>query len=254
MDMKTPSKMFAVAVALAIVLKASGDTYTAEQILHVLKSADAANRPDRAAELVSRADLKSLRQTTVMVVAAAVSLESAAAPNIVGCVALAKPDMAATAAATAAVLAPDQADVIAGSAALATPSKADAIVEAMCRAVPQEYEPIADAVATYAPNADRKILDAVVRALPELRIPINEVLSTHRNGFVTVSEVLADVPLAQPAPAIGTSGNPGILFFSQDPRGPSVQPPIVTPSGTPIIILPSAGQVVIAWGCLICPP
>src|ERR1035437_1229922 len=105
------------AVALALAVKVSaGETSGANPFLGNLSTATAAELPAKAAELVAKAEVKKLKQTTVDVVKAAVGLNPAAAPAIVGSIAQASPDMAGTAAASSVVLVPNQAVAIARAA------------------------------------------------------------------------------------------------------------------------------------------
>src|SRR5437879_10102937 len=78
-----------------------------------LKSAPAAELPARAAQLVQAAKSPEREAVTINVVRAAVEINPAAAPAIVGAIARSVPDMAAVAASTAAAEQPKQVNAIA---------------------------------------------------------------------------------------------------------------------------------------------
>src|SRR5580692_6133485 len=92
-----------VATASAVVVgAAAADNTGSSPVLGVLSTVTAAELPAKAADLVAaQASTKNLKQTTIDVVKAAVGLNPAAAPAIVGSIAQASPTMAATASATA---------------------------------------------------------------------------------------------------------------------------------------------------------
>lgn len=233
-----------VVLALAMVLGATAGDNSNVPALGVLNTVKSAELPAKAAELVSQADAKNLKPTTVEVVKAAVGLNPAAAPAIVGSIAQTSPAMAATASATAAALVPNQVVLIARAAAAAAPTKAGAIVEALCRALPADYKLVADAVAEVVPGAGKEILAGVAAALPQLKDAINQALASYQGVVPSVSTVLGQVSQTAAAAGIAAAGNPG----ASNPRGPTVQPPIVTPSGTPTIITPGAGGVIPSGG------
>ena len=131
--------VFAAALALATAVNVRAGE-TASPTLEVLSGATAVELPAKAAQLVTQADAKHLKQTTIDVVKAAVGLNPAAAAAIVGSIAKASPEMAATAASTAVSLVPNQAVAIARAAASAAPVKAGQIVDAICRALPVAYQ------------------------------------------------------------------------------------------------------------------
>ena len=234
-----------VAVALTMAFEASaGENVSTSPVLGVLSTATAAELPAKAADLVAHADAKTLKQTTIEVVKAAVGLNPAAAPAIVGGIAQASPEMAATAAATAVALVPNEAVVIARAAAAAAPAKAGAIVEAICRVQPANYQKVADAVAEVVPGAGRDILAGVAAAIPQLKNAINQALASYNGRVPSVSTVLTQVAqtgnsttisaLAAGASAgsLGGSslGTPVIL-----PQGPTIVPPQVPVVTSPVI-------------------
>jgi hypothetical protein len=230
----------AVAMTAAVGVNA-GDNAAPNPTLSILSTATSAELPAKAAELVSQSDAKNLKQTTVDVVKAAVGLNPAAAPAIVGSIAHATPAMAATAAATAVQLVPSQLLNIVRAAAAAAPAKAGAIVEAVCRVMPAYYQQVAEVVAQVVPGAGKDILAGISAALPELKSAINQALASYSGIIPSVTEVLMQVSQTQNTTAIagsssglpglsgGSSGNPVLLL----PQGPSAVPPQV-----PIISLP----------------
>ena len=188
--MKTLSKtkILVAAVVLATVAQlTAGDTPGANPFFGVLSTATLAELPARSADLVVQADSKTCLETTINVVKAAVGLNPAAAPAIVGSIAQQKPEAAAVAAGTAAALVPNQAVAIARAAAAAAPSEAGKIVEAVCHAVPGAYQAVANAVAEVAPGAGKDILSGVSAGVPALKDAINKVLLSYK-GNVTVGE------------------------------------------------------------------
>lgn len=218
-----------VAVAFATVFKASaGDNPGVNPFLGVLTTATSAELPAKAGELVSQADAKTLKQTTIDVVKAAVGLNPAAAPAIVGSIAQASPAMTVTASATAVALVPNQAVVIARAAASAVPAKAGAIVEAICRVVPADYQKVATAVAEVVPGAGEQILAGVAAAIPELKMAISQTLVSYDGKIPSVTAVLTQVAQTESSTLAATplTGTPNL------PRGPSATPPQVPISGT----------------------
>ncbi len=159
--------------------------------LSLLKSVPLAELPGKAAALVAAANTNVQAQTTVDVVKAAVGLNPAAAPAIVGSIAAGTPSVAAIAAATAASVLPQQAALIAQTAAAAAPKMAGKIVEAVCKVVPTAYKAIAEAVAEVVPDAAREILAGVAAALPNLKDAITEALTIYKTAVPSVSLVLA---------------------------------------------------------------
>jgi len=123
-------------------------------------------------------------------VSAAVGLNPAAAPAVVGSIAQSSPEMASVAAATAVSWVPNQAEAIARAAAAAAPTKAGQIVQAICRVLPAEYKTIAEAVAEVVPGAGRAILAGVSAAIPALQDSINKVLASNEGNIPSVSSVL----------------------------------------------------------------
>ena len=223
-----------VVVALATASKANAtDNNSANPSLGVLTTVTSAELPVKAGALVAQADAKVLKQTTIDVVKAAVGLNPAAAPAIVGNIAKASPAMTAIASATAVALVPNQAVVIARAAASAVPAKAGAIVEAICRVVPADYQKVATAVAEVVPGASKEILAGIAAAIPELKNAINQILVAYGSNIPSMSVVLPQ--LSQPETPLAGNATPSFA------RGPSPVPPQVTLSSTPPVINPGTG-------------
>jgi len=229
----------AVAVALAMAVKVSaGETTGASPFLGVLTTATSVELPAKAAELVLQADAKNIKQTTIDVVKAAVGLNPAAAPAIVGSIAKSSPAMAATASATAVVLVPSEVVAIARAAAAAAPAMAGSIVEAMCKVLPADYQNVADAVAAVVPGASKEILAGIVAAIPELKNVISQTLASYNGQIPSVSIVLQAVQnggLASTPTALG-SDTPSFV------RGPSSGAPLTPISGTLVVHAPGSGS------------
>ena len=216
---------FLAAIVLATAVKVSaGENNGANPFFASLSAATAAELPAKAAGLVSQADPKNLKQTTIDVVKAAVGLNPAAAPAIVGSIAQSSPAMVVIAAATAVSLVPGQAATIARAAAVVVPAKAGQIVEAICRVVPGAYQKVATAVAEVVPGAGREILTAVSTAIPTLKDSINTVLASYNGNVPSVSSVLAQV-------------TPSVIVATTAPQATTVpqlsQPTFNTPSLAP---------------------
>ena len=241
-------------VAIAATLAsgvAAEDRTVASPAMGILSTVTSAELPAKAAELVTQAaGAKNLHQITIEVVKTAVGLNPASAPAIVGSIALASPDMAATASAKAVALVPNQVLAIARAAAAACPAKAGAIVEAICRVLPADYRQVAEAVAEVVPGADKEILAAVSAAIPDLSKAIDQALSSYQVGISSITTVLGQVAQTQPSAATlaALSSPSGVTTPSSPtspislPRGPTVTAPSVPISGTPITILPGNGS------------
>jgi hypothetical protein len=239
-----------VAVVLAMAAEALADDNTvAKPALGALSTATSAELPAKAANLVVQANAKNLKQTTMDVVKAAVGLNPAAAPAIVGSIAQTSPAMAPTASATAVALVPDQVLAIARAAAAAAPAQAGAIVEAICRVLPADYKEVAVAVADVVPGAGKEILAGVSAAIPQLKAAIDQTLASYQGSIPSVSTALSQVAQAQTpeqtialAHAVGTapSGPAGTTPLSL-PQGPAPGAPFVEITGTPTVITPGLG-------------
>src|ERR1035437_1999545 len=207
------------------------DAPTANPFNKILTAVPAAELPAKAADLVSQAKPRDRQAATVNVVKAAVGINPAAAPAIVGAIARAVPKMAAVAAGTAAAEQPKQASAIAKAAAAGPPSQAGAIVRAVCRAVPNEYRNIAIAVSQAVPGAGKEILNAVVSALPELKPSIESVLAGYGGNVPSVAATLdqaAQTRALSPTAPSGVALNPyspTVVAGVPMARGPAAGPP-----------------------------
>ena len=201
----------AMALALATTVPVNaGESGSANKYTAILVAATSAEMPAKAAFLVSQADAKHLEQTTIEVVKAAVGLNPAAAPTIVGTIAKAEPSMAGTAAATAVALVPHMAAAIARAAAVMAPTQAGAIVEAICRVAPAAYPNVATAVSEVVPGAAKEIMAGIAAAIPELKDSINQTMAGYNNGNMPSVPVLVyNFPSRIPAaPAFSTKITP----------------------------------------------
>lgn len=195
-------------IAVVAALNAgAADKIDANPYLGALSTTTSVELPGKVAQLVSQTEANSRKQATIDVVKSAVGLNPAAAPLIVGSIAQAVPDMAATAAGTAVSLVPDQAVTIARVAAAAAPTKAGQIVEAICRLLPKQYKAVAMAVAEVVPSQSKEILMAVSTAIPTLIIPaytsnssVETVLDEAKPSDQPTAITVAAVPHAGPNP------------------------------------------------------
>lgn len=215
-----------IALATAVNVRAAETT---TPVLGTLSSVTAMELPAKAAELVAQADAKNIRQTTIDVVKAAVGLNPASAAVIVGAIAQASPEMAATAAVTAISLLPKQAAVIARAAAAAAPKQAGKIVEAICRLMPSAYQDVAKAVAEVAPDASREILAGIAAGIPSLRGSINKVLASYNGAVPSVGTALTQVTHSETADTITLAS---ARAFDM-PRGPTLTGGSTSGSSTP---------------------
>jgi hypothetical protein len=184
----------------------------------------AAELPASAADIIKGVKAREWGHTTVGVVKAAVAINPAAAPSIVGAIAKAVPEMAAVAAETAAAEQPKQACAIARAAAVAAPRKVSKIVAAVCRVVPNEYRAVALAVTEAVPSSGKEVLKGVAAAVPEIKPGIDRHLVAYNGNTAAILDQVAS------GSANGTTPLP---------RGPSVGPPYVPYSGTVGTITPN---------------
>lgn len=192
-----------------------------------LVAVTAGEMPAKAADLVKHARARDWGNTTVNVVKAALEINPAAAPAVVGAIARTVPEMAVVAATTAAELQPKQASAIAKAAAAAAPGRAAKIVAALCRVVPSDFRSIASAVSDATPDANKEILKAVAVALPDTKASVDRVLMGY-SGAAPVSQVIAQVTPVTAAPSASVAAAARIV------QGPVVNPPFVpgTDAGT----------------------
>ena len=256
---KTTSVVLSVAFLVASISFAK-DVPKTNPFKEVLSPVPAAELPAKAADLVLHAKSRARASTTADVIAAAVGINPAAAPAIVGAIAKAVPDMASVAAGVAAAEQPKQAAAIAKAAAAAAPSQARKIVLAVCRAVPNEYRNIAVAVSEVVPSSSSKeIVKAVASAIPSLQPYIEQTLVASGGNVYSVSSTLdqvtklaqtfptvAGTPASSPAGTPGQAGTPGT--GKPLARGPSVGAPYVPLTVTPSYVNPGTSTDVPAGG------
>ena len=244
---------YIICMVLSVSLLVAGNSFAkdapkANSFTKVLTAVPAAELPAKAADLVSQAKTRDRQATTVSVVKAALGINPAAAPAIVGAIARAVPEMAAVAAGTAAAEQPKQASAIAKAAAAAAPQQAGAIVGAVCRAVPNDYRNIAVAVSQVVPGASKEIVKAVGSALPDLKPSIQSVLAGYGGNVPSVAMTLDQaaqvnaVPGTVPSILVPNAGSPTPMEGMA--RGPASGPPYIPLSTTPTTVTSgSSGEV-----------
>jgi hypothetical protein len=172
MKMKTLKLLPVLAVAIGLFAaptlraKESTDAATLKQSLTGVSPLEL---PAKAASLVAQAGAKEKELVTEAVVKAAVSLNPAATPAIVGAIAKNNPSMASRAATMAAELQPKQLALIAKAAVGGAPAQATEIVAALCKQSPTRYNVIAVNAAQAIPASGREILDGVANGIPSLQ-------------------------------------------------------------------------------------
>jgi len=217
-------------VFLAACFSFAKDAPEANPFIKVLTALPAAELPAKAADLVSQAKAADREATTVNVVKAALAINPAAAPAVVGAIAQTVPEMASVAAGTAAAAQPRRASAIAKAAAAGAPSQAASVVKAVCRVVPKDYRNVALAVSEAVPGANKDIVLAVEAALPDLKPSLDRALAGYGGNYAPLSDILSQVapsstPVAQPHATTVMAG-------SRLSRGPAIGPPYVNPPAT----------------------
>jgi len=244
--------ILAITVALPMAAWSAGESVSSGAFFAQLSAVAPAELPTTAADLVTHAAAKDLKQTTIAVVRAAVGLNPAAAPSIVGTIAQADPTMAPTAAATAAALVPKSVAVIVKAAAAAAPAQVEAIVAAVCRVAPADFRIVAEAVAKVVPGAERQILAGILAAMPCLQSVIQPVLASNGTlpSLKTVlmqSEVVVQTQAVQGLSGGNLSGPRTPLILASAPASPSGSPipsglPQAPSSGPPPVPIPTTGD------------
>jgi hypothetical protein len=168
-----------------------------DEITAHLKGVPAAELPAKAAELVKGS--KRLDQTAMAknVVKAAVKINPAATPLVIGAVAHAVPETAAVAAQAAAIDEPLETEEITMAAVAVVPTRAGEIVLAVCRAMPDDYRRIAIIAARTAPAAARDILNAVGAIRPDLKPYIDVEMAPPTRGIPSVTWCLDQAETAR---------------------------------------------------------
>jgi hypothetical protein len=248
---KTTSFALSVAVLVASVSFAK-DAPKANPFTEVLASVPSAELPAKASDVVQHAKSRERTDATADVVKAALGINPAAAPAVVGSIASGTPTMASVAAGVAAAEQPKQAAAIAKAAAAAAPAQARRIVLAVCRSVPNAYREIAVAVSQTVPSANKEILNGVAAAIPGLKPYIDQAMVGLAGNASSVSGVLdqasrlaqtttgpsaASIVAGTPtATATANSGGPiaaGTPLGGASVRGPAQGPPYTPLTTTP---------------------
>lgn len=226
-----------VCVALSVVCFAAfsslgKDALKTNPFIKTLSSVRAPELPAKAADLILHAKPAVQQDTTINVVEAAVSINPAAAPAIVGAISAAVPEMAAVAAGAAAAEQPKQAAAIAKAAAAAAPSQAASIVTSVCQAAPKDYLNVATAVSQAAPGTDKEIVKAVATALPALKPSVDKVLAGYGGSVLSANFTLAQASQVASTATAGDQPAPMTVrpLYS---RGPAVGPPFIPLTSTP---------------------
>lgn len=160
----------------------------------VLVSVTVLEMPAKAAELVKQAPKADREVVTSATVNNAAALRPTALPAVVGAIARAVPEMAATAASVAAAAQPKLAVEIARAAAVSAPTQAVAIVKAIGAALPAHVRDVALTVSTLVPKDTAKTLVAMA----------NEVSSSS----TLAASTLSSTPAPPRPPTIGAPYNP----------------------------------------------
>jgi len=134
-----------------------------------LSHVPSAELPLVAAGLVKQAKTGDRSVMTTHVVFAAVTVNPAATPLIVGAVVRAVPETTVVTVRVATIEQPKQVEEITRAAVAIAPARAGSIVNAVCSVVPTRYKDVALVAGGLAPQAAREILMAVADARPELK-------------------------------------------------------------------------------------
>jgi hypothetical protein len=215
------------------------DEIKSNPFTETLQHIPAAELPAKAAQLVKSTRTPQRETVTVDVVKAAVEINPAAAPAIVGAIARAVPEMASVAAATAATEQPKQASAIARAATAAAPSMAGQIVAAVCRSVPDNYRAVAIAASQAAPGSGKEILSGVAAAIPALQPFITDRLAGY-SGSPSVANTLNLIPAATPSSQpVSVTPMPSATFSPGPIKPPASSGSAIGPSFIPISSTPS---------------
>ena len=140
------------------------DTYSTQ-----LSQVRAAELPREAASLVTSAKVENQDSVAADVIRAALRVNPASVPVIVGSVARSTPKAAAVAASTAASTQPKSIGAITRAAVGAAPKELVPIVSALCKAQPSSFYTVGVTAAEVAPNSSKEIVDAIVAGIPSLK-------------------------------------------------------------------------------------
>lgn len=216
------SFMKTIAVILVAYLFEAGllaeQTLTSNPNAIALEKVPAAELPAMTARLVMACKPQERNATTRNAVTAAVRINPAAAPLIVGAVSRAAPQTAAFAAQAAAREQPALAAAITRAAVGVAPAYAANIVRAVCSSVPGEQRNIAIAAVRAAPFASNEILRSVGSVQADLRPFIEREIEAHGRTAPSVAHCLDQATLAQSQAASA------VPFARPYPRPPPVRP------------------------------
>lgn len=146
--------------------------------------------PDRIVQMVLATPESERRNTTVQLVRTSARLRPGAILPVIAAVARATPELAATAAETAASEHRKLATYIAQVAVANATNKCRQIVAGVCRAAPEQVKAVACAVAELEPNLGHEILAGVSDAFPHLAPYISEVLAEYQGTVPSVRLIL----------------------------------------------------------------
>ena len=167
--MKAKSLLTVVAVSTLLAVNAPADEARVAAYTAQLRAVRVTEVPRETAKFVTAEKAEARVAAAADAVTAAVSVNSPAAPLVVGAVSKAAPETAATAAATALKLEPKSVGMITKAAVSGAPSQIEAIVSAMCKAQPTAFYQIGVSAADAAPKSSDKVLPAITAALPALK-------------------------------------------------------------------------------------
>jgi hypothetical protein len=193
-----------------------------EAIRARLRSVPAPELPITAAKIIQQSSAADREATTLSVVRAAVDLNPAAAPLLVGAVARALPEMVALAAATAAAKQPAQAEAITTTAVTIAPGNLGQIVKSMSAAVPNEFRDIALAAEQAAPNSRQEIIQSIGSSLPQLKPYLDREVMLYGRTGAPISLVLDHATIAQAnATRTNSISDSSVQAAAQNPSNPS---------------------------------
>jgi hypothetical protein len=154
----------ALAISALLALPAVADEARVKTYKSQLQTVRPPELPGQTARLVSDA-----KADAGDAVRAAVSVNAASAPLVVGSVAKSSPSSAAAAAAAAIALQPKLSGAISKAAVSAAPAEIISIVTASCKARPVSFYSIGVGAAEAAPRSSDRIIPAITAAVPGLK-------------------------------------------------------------------------------------
>ena len=159
---------------LAVTPLSTAAQLTINEVEAQLRAFPAAELPAKAATMVKYSKPPERTVMATKVVRAALRINPAAAPPVIGAVVRAVPEVAPLSVQAAVLGQPAQLEDIISAAVLVVPDRAGQIILAVCRVQPGEYRLAAITAARLAPSAAREILNAVGEARPELKPHIDK--------------------------------------------------------------------------------